>query len=332
VSDAKRRRKPVEGAIRHIDSWQQRHAAFGFPWAVIQKFGDDQAGSKAALIAYYGLFALFPLLLLFTTILSYVVHGNDELRRNLVNSALGNFPIIGTQLKSTTQTLKGSGTALVVGALLLLYGALGLGQAAQGAMNTVWNIPYAQRPNFVLRHVRAFAILLLLALSTVGSTVLTGFATAVPHGWAATIMLLVGSLAVNFVLILAAFMIMTAAPLKPREVALGAGLATVFWQALQGVGSWYVARGLARSTDTYGFFAIVIVLLSWIYLGAQLFLLAAEINVVRRFRLWPRSILRPPLTAADREVFDRLVQMAIRRPELVAKVDFSPDADENPMD
>ena len=108
-------------------------------------------------------------------------------------------------------------------------------------------------------------------------------------------------------------MVMTAVKFTWREVVLGAALATVFWQALQIVGSWYVGRELRHATATYGFFGIVIVLVAWIYLGAQFFLLAAEINVVKRYRLWPRSITQPPLTEADRAVFARLAQMEVRR-------------------
>lgn len=141
----------IETAIRRVDKFQQAHTVLGFPWAVVQKFGNDQAGSKAALLAYYGLFAVFPLLLLFTTILGYVLQGNERLRQNLVDSAIGTFPIIGAQLQSQTHTLEGSGAAAAIGAILLLYGAVGLGQAAQGAMNAVWNIPYVRRPSFVLR-------------------------------------------------------------------------------------------------------------------------------------------------------------------------------------
>ena len=80
----------------------------GFPYAVVQKFGNDQAGSKAALIAYYGLFAIFPSLMLFTTILGYVLRDNDQLRKDLVESALGSFPIIGSQLQSQVHGLTGS--------------------------------------------------------------------------------------------------------------------------------------------------------------------------------------------------------------------------------
>ena len=304
----------------------------GFPFAVFQKFGNDQAGSRAALIAYYGLFALFPLLLLFTTILGYVLQGNEKVQANLINSALGNFPIIGPQLKSHTHGLTGSTSAVVVGSLLLLYGSIGLGLATQSAMNLVWNIPYVRWPSIYLRYLRALAVLVLLALSTVGLTVLTGFATLVSHGWAATMLLLFGSLTINFCLILIAFNVMTADAFRWRDIALGAALAAVFWQILQVIGSWYVGRELQHASNTYGFFGIVIALLTWIFLGAQLFLLAAEINVVQRYKLWPRSMTQPPLTEADRTVFERLARMEIRRPEVRIEVGFTPEADQDPLE
>ena len=322
----------IEVVIRHVDRFQQSHGVFGFPFAVAQKFGNDQAGGRAALIAYYGLFALFPLLLLFTTILGYVLRDNKKLQKDLIHSALGNFPIIGTQLQSHTHSLTGSAFGVVIGSLLLLYGAIGLGLATQTAVNNVWNIPYVRWPSFPVRYLRGAAVLLLLALSTIGSTVLTGFATLVSHGWVARVFLLFGSLVVNFALILVAFMVTTAKRFAWRDLAFGAALATVFWQALQLTGSWYVGRELQHSTNTYGFFGIVIVLLAWIYLGAQLFLLAAEINVVQHYRLWPRSMTQPPLTAADRAVFERLARMEIRRPEVGVEVQFLPEADDDPLE
>jgi len=302
-ADATHRPGRIEVALRRADRFQRRHGALGFPYAVLEKFGNDQAGSKAALIAYYGLFALFPLLMLFTTILGYVVHGNERLRKELVDSALGSFPIIGPQLQSQVHGLSGSAFAIVTGCLLLLYGALGLGLATQSAMNKIWNIPYVRWPGLLMRYLRGVGILVLLALSTIGATVLTGFATLVSHGSVSTALLLVGSLGLNFALIMVAFMVMTAEKLTWRDVVLGAVLATVFWQTLQLMGSWYIGRELQHRTEIYGFFGVVIVLLAWIYLGAQLFLLAAEINIVKRYRLWPRSMMKPPFTSADKDVF-----------------------------
>jgi YihY family inner membrane protein len=321
----------IEVLVRRADRFQQRHGVLGFPFAVMQKFGNDQAGSKAALIAYYGLFALFPLLMLFTTVLGYALHNDEQLRKDLVDSALGSFPIIGPELKSQIHGLTGNALAVFTGCVLLLYGAVGLGMATQNAMNKVWNIPYVHWPSLPMRYLRGLAVLALLAASTVGSTVLTGFATLTSHDWYSRGLLLVGSLALNFVLILLAYMVMTAVHLAWRDVLLGAVLATVFWQGLQLIGSWYVGRELQHATATYGFFGIVLVLLAWIFLGAQLFLLAAEINVVKRYHLWPRSMTQPPLTPADRAVFERLARMEVRRGEFEIQVAFSPEADFDPL-
>jgi uncharacterized BrkB/YihY/UPF0761 family membrane protein len=98
----------AEWQVRRADRFQQRHAVLAFPWAVVQKFGDDQAGSRAALMAYYGLFALFPLLLLLATILGFVLSGDPALRERLIDSALGNFPVIGDQLRSEVHPLEGA--------------------------------------------------------------------------------------------------------------------------------------------------------------------------------------------------------------------------------
>ena len=331
MTDEVHRPNRIEVAIRRVDRFQQTHRVLGFPFAVVQKFGNDRASAKATLIAYYGLFALFPLLLLFTTILGYVVQNNEKLRKDLIDSALGSFPIIGPQLASTTHGLTGNAFAVFIGCLLLLYGAVGLGLATQSAVNAIWNIPYVRWPSLPIRYLRGVVVLLLLAASTVGTTAVTWIATLVADGWIATAFLLVGSIVLNFVLILIAFMVLTAEPLGWRDVAFGAALGAIFWQTLQLIGSWYIGRELQHSTNTYGFFGIVIVFLTWVYLGAQFFLLAAEINVVQRYRLWPRSMTQPPLTPADREVFERLARMEIRRPEVDLKIVFLPTADNDPL-
>ncbi len=113
---------------------------------------------------------------------------------------------------------------------------------------------------------------------------------------------------------------------------LGAVLATVFWMGLQLLGTWYVTRVLRNASDTYGFFAIVIALLSWMYMAAQLTLLAAEINVVRKYRLWPRSMTQPPLIEGDRRTFERLARMEVRRPEYGVSVELNAKADEDPLE
>src|SRR6266571_6168437 len=321
----------LERQVRRADRFQQRHRVIAFPWAVVQKFGNDEAGSKAALMAYYGLFALFPLLLLLATVLGFALSGNAALRDQLINSALGNFPVIGDQLRSEVHPLEGNTTALVIGIAGTVYGTLGIGFASQNAMNTVWNIPFVHWPSWWKRYLRTFGIIGLLGLAVVSSTALAAFATAIANGVAATVFGVAGSVLVNLGLFLLAFMVLTAEPLRPRDVAVGVVTATAFWEALQLIGTWYVARGLAQASPTYGVFAVVITLLSWLYLGSQLTLLAAEINVVLRYRLWPRSVTQPPLTRADRLTLARLAHMETRRPEELVTASFTGEADRDPL-
>ena len=322
----------AERLVRRVDRFQQCHPAVGFPWAVMQKFGNDQAGGKAALMAYYGFFAMFPLLLLLATILGFVLSGEPHLRQQVINSTLGNFPVIGDQLRSDVHPLEGSVIGLGVGIAGTIYGSLGVGFASQNAMNTVWNIPYVKWPNIWKRYLRTLGVIGVLGLASLTSTALAAFTTAVATGAGSTVLGVAASAVINFGLFLLAFKVLTAVPLRARDVALGAAVATVFWEALQLLGTWYVSRALDRATPTYGFFATVIALLSWLALGSQLTLLAAEINVVRRHRLWPRSITQPPLTRADRQVFQRLARMEVRRPEVQVKTSFTEEADEDPLD
>src|SRR5579884_1153085 len=112
-----------------IDAFQQRHAVLALPLAVVKKFSDDGAGRLAALIAYYGFFALFPLLLLFTTILGFILQGNASLQTSITNSALKSFPIVGKQIGA--HALTGSGVALAVGIVGTLLSGLGVTLAGQ---------------------------------------------------------------------------------------------------------------------------------------------------------------------------------------------------------
>src|ERR1700761_3669576 len=108
--------------------------------AVVRKFGNDQAGSLAALVAYYAFFSIFPLLLVFTTILGFVLQGNKDLYDDVTNSVLAQFPVVGHQLQS--HALTGKVSALVLGLLTSLWGGLGVTNAAQSAFDKVWAVPF----------------------------------------------------------------------------------------------------------------------------------------------------------------------------------------------
>jgi membrane protein len=311
--------------LRYLDRTQQRWRPLAFPFAVLRKFGDDQAGSLAALIAYYGFFSLFPLLLVLVTLLGVVLRGHSGLRQRILESALVNFPVVGADLQRNAHALSGHTTlGLVVGIGLALWGGLGVVRAMENAMNTVWQVPYRRRPNFWVSVARALVMLALFGAVTILATGAAAVGSAGDVWWRAAIGIAL-SLALNFALFLLAFRILTTADVSWADVRLGAAVGAVAWTALQALGGFIVARQLEHAGSTYGTFAIVVGLLGWLYIGAQLTLYAAELNVVRARRLWPRSLIQPPLTEADRRQLDLQAKVEERRKGQVVTTRLAPE-------
>jgi len=309
--------------LRRADDLQRRHSVLAFPFAVVKKFGDDRASQLAALIAYYGFFSLFPLLLLFVTVVAFVVRDDPDLRQRLLDSALSQFPVVGTDIQDNLGRLSGSPFALVVGIGGAFWSGTAVVAAAQQAMDDVWDVPRVERPNVVTRVIRAFLLLLVFGTSIVASTFLgsTGGVT----GWGAFALKLVtlaGTVLVSIAVFSFAYRVLTVAKVGWRDVLPGAIVAAVAWTILLLVGTWVVDRHIRHASEIYGFFAIVIGLLAWISLAAQLFLFAAEINVVRVRRLWPRSLIAPPLAAEDERALAGQAHEERARPEEQVEVRF----------
>jgi YihY family inner membrane protein len=324
--------KRIERLLRAIDRFQQRHAVLGFPFGVLKKYGDDQGGKKAALLAHYGFLSLFPLLLVFLTLLGYALHNNEELKKGVIDTLARQFPVLGTQVEKSVSTIQGSGVALAVGILGTLWGGLGITQSFQDAMNDIWNVPRRQRPNFWWRLARGLAALLLVAGEVVAATILAQLGIAGP-GLLGRIDLLGGSFLLNLLLLLVMFQVLTGTRLRWHWLLPGAALGALGWSVLQTVGVQLVNHQLERANLLYGVFAVVLVLIGWLYLSTQLVLYAAEVNVVLARRLWPRSLLQPPLTEPDREVLTALARTEERRPEQRVQVTFLPegsDGDDRP--
>ena len=300
--------------VHGVDRAHQRRPWIAFPYAVVKKFGDDQAGNLAALVAYYGFFSLFPLMLVLVTVLGIVLQGNIELQERIESSALANFPVIGDEISSNVHPLRGSGLALGIGIALSLWAGLGVLKVMQTAMNTVWNVPYRYRPNFVRSILKAAIMLGVLGVLTLASAA-AGSVGAGSDNWVFGIVGIAISLLLNFVLFMLAFRILTTEDVSWADVRPGAIAAAAAWTALQALGGYFVSNQLQGASETYGTFATVIGLLAWIYLGAQVTLLAAEMNVVKKRHLWPRAIVQPPLTDADQRALTAYAKQEERRPE-----------------
>jgi membrane protein len=279
----------VRGALRRLDAYQQRRPWLSFPVAVVKKYSDDRAGNLAALIAYYGFFSLFPLLLVFVSVLGILLKGHPGLEASILRSALSQFPVIGDQLK--VHALTGSVGPLVIGIATALWAGLAVTGAAQQAMNEIWGVPHERHPNFLVARARGLVLLGVLGTMTLASTLLSGLSTY--RGSATRILWYPGSLLLNVALFSVAFMVLTRRSLGLADVLPGAVIGGTFWTGLQMVGTYFVTHRIQQASSVYGTFALVIGVLVWIYLGARITLYAAEINVVRVKRLWPRSFLAP---------------------------------------
>jgi len=316
---------PLVRAVRAVDRFQQRNTVLAFPVAVFKKFGDDEGGRLAALIAFYGFFSVFPLLLVFTSVLGFVLRSSPGLREDIVDSALAQFPVIGRSLEDGAgiDTLEGSWLGIVVGGAAAVGAGLGVAQAAQAAMNTVWGIPRADWPSFLLRRLRALTTLVLLGTIVVVSTFTSGFgASRAPDRWLYAAASWTAAVLLNLGLFTLAYQVLTARTLRWRNVVPGAVAAAITWTALQVLGGYFVTNQLQDAGDVYGTFALVIALLAWISLGAHVTLLCAEINVVWNEKLWPRSIVQPPLTEGDKRVYALIVERERMRPEQSVDVTF----------
>jgi uncharacterized BrkB/YihY/UPF0761 family membrane protein len=124
--------------------------------------------------------------------------------------------------------------------------------------------------------------------------------------------------------------VLTVRNVSLRSLLPGAVLAALAWALLQWLGGWYVARQLSRASATYGTFALVIGLLSWLYLASTVTLFAAELNVVLTRRLWPRSLAPPPLGGADERALESLAKQEERLPSQRVEVSFGDDAEADP--
>lgn len=297
--------------VRAFDRFQQRHAALGVPMAVVKKFSDDGAGNAAALIAYWGFFSIFPLLLLLVTILGFVLHGNPDAQQAVVDSALAQIPA-GVGNKIQAGTLDGSGVGLAVGIAGTVLAGLGVTLAAQNAFNTVYNVPRRERPNFLVARLRGLLTLVVLGILQLVATLASGLVTGGLGGLGLTIAGIVVSLVVNVLLFATAFRLLTDEAVSTRELWPGVLIASVLWAILQAVGGVYINHVVAQAGSTYGTFALVIGLLTWLYLGARIVVYSAEVNTVLTRGLWPRSLLDPP-SEADREVLTALAKTEERK-------------------
>ena len=325
------------GLTERVDRFQRRHSAVGYPLAVVYKFFDDQGPYLTAMITYYGFLSLFPLLLLLTSVLGFLLHNDPSLQDRVLDSAVSRVPVLGQQLIDNVHSLQGSTVAVVIGLLVGLYGSLGVVQALQNAFNKVWAVPRAHRPNPFTSRLRSLLMLVVFGIGLIVSTGLSALSSVADHLGSSEIdsglriLFALAAVVLNAALVMLAFRLLTARPVETSGLLPGALTTALLWQILQSGGSYYFSHTLRHSSATYGLFAVVLGLLAWIYLSALAVIIGAELNSVLVRRLWPRSLLTPftddvQLTAGDRKAYASYARTEQHKGFEVVDVEFDQPA------
>jgi YihY family inner membrane protein len=313
---------PVEKAVRKLDATQQRVTPLAFVFGVVKKYGDDNGGVLASNLAYSAFVSVFPLLLVLTTILGLVAANYPSVRADVLNAVAGEVPLIGHTLTGNVHQLEESSIiGLIVGLVLLIWGTSGLAQAGLFTMEQVWNVPGPARPGYVQRLGRAALFLCLLGGGVIVTTGLASLSTYLHNGLAFKIPLQIVTAAFNAGMYLGGFRALTPKGVRTRSLLPGAITGGICWTVLQVLGT-YLVHHFLHSDSVYGVFATVLGLMAWIYLAVQVTVYSAEINVVLARRLWPRAIVQPPLTEADRASMALQALQNQRRPEQHVTVTF----------
>ena len=301
---------------RNVDLWQQRHAVIAFPWGVYRKYADDSGGRAAAQLAYYALFSIAPLMLVFVVILANLLDDRPELRADMVNAIFGAFPELEAQVGETIAAVPANNWALVIGVLGVLYAGLGVTESAQYAFNQIWAVPWRIRPGFFPRQGRALGMTLLLYAGLIGyALIATWSGVASNHDTATRVAVLAGSAAVLFGVILVSYWVLCGRKLTYWQVWPGTLAFLVVTAIVIPFLSGIFSRLVEDSNAIYGALGSVIALLTLFYLTAVLFILTAEINSVRAWRLWPRGLFPDWLSHADRKTYAILAPVEERMPE-----------------
>jgi YihY family inner membrane protein len=318
------RMNAIERTARRVDEFQQSHTPVAFPFAVTKKFGDDNAGVLVSNLAYSGFVALLPLFLVLITILGIVLSGDPALRHSVTTSTFAEFPIVGNQLGDNIHALhRDSVVGLVIGLVGLLWGSMGMSQAGLFAMSQIWNLPGPERPNYLKRIGRSLSFLVVLGFGLVTSTFLAGFGTFGKHNILLGVLGEALAVVINVIQYLLAFRVLTPKSVETKKLVPGALVGAAAWTVLQAVGGYLIGHDLRNDSAIYGLFGMVLGLLAWVYLGAEISIYSAELNTVIARHLWPKAMVQPPLTPADQRSMELQATENQRRPEQTVDVSFT---------
>ena len=246
----------------------------------IEGFRRHRSGRNAALISHYAFLSVFPLFLVFTTVLGFLLESRPGFRTDIIDSALAQLPFVGKQIKEDPSKLQGSTIVLILGLAAALWGGMKAFVAVHGALDDIGEQPLDERSNLFKTRLRALIGMAYIGGAQVGTAILTSLASVTGVAIISKILLLIFTGAIDVCVLALSYRWLRTAWPSWRSVMPGAITGGIMFAGLQLVGVAIVGRAIAKASPVYGDFASVIGLLSWLSLHAIIALGGAELNAV----------------------------------------------------
>jgi len=257
------------------------------------KVNTDDVLNRAAILSFYFLLALFPLLLFLIALLGSFADSGTELRRNLLTYLRAIVPVSASDLINTTVdeiSQKSSGGKLSFGLLTSLwFASSGMGAIIEG-LNVAYDVKetraWWKRTLLAILLTIALAVLIITALALMfyGSRIAEGIANR--HGFGAAFTSMWPILQWLFVLVfvfLAFQLIYYFGPdlheQQLRWLTPGAAVGVILWLLVSFLFGSYLNVYNTYSV-VYGSLGAVIILLLWFYLTGVTILIGGEVNAL----------------------------------------------------
>ena len=259
-------------------------------WRVFKELGDDDATHLAAGVAYYAMFALFPLILAILAIGGIWLDSSGG-QREFVTFVTHNLPgskgFVEDNLREVIKFRGVLGVGAVVG--LLWSASAGMGAVARG-VNRAWDV-HRNRPFYVakpLQVMMALAVGVLFLLSTFLTSAIE-LITDPRRDWGlpgqellfdmgiASLALRVVPFIINMGIFLLLYYFAPNCRTYWRYVWPGALIAAILFEVAKGIFIWYLDN-LATYDQVYGSVTSVMSLLLWMWVSALILILGAEIS------------------------------------------------------
>lgn len=283
----------------------ERHISYRVLTTVAEGYQKDKVMENAAAMTYFGVFSIFPTILIFMSVASIVLQNNETAEEQVLGMVTNFLPVGQDRLQTLIQdVIEARGVAAGVGSLTLIWSALGFFQVIDGNVNEIWGVSkprsFVKSKLFALTMVGGLgAVALASFIATAAVEILAGITGKIPGSvvfWQLAVSL------VSFFTIAAVFYLLYRyAPQREvayREIWPAALLTAFLWEATRRLLSFYLQQ--ADMVSGYGPIGAAMALLFWIYIASMIILVGAELSYAiakerRNLPLWQQmKVVSPP--------------------------------------